>query len=646
MKKFLLVTIAMLVFASVSIAQFAPTQLVLYNAPEEVEYDFTGSACNITFQLQGTPASIWLIITTKDKAEDIVAVRNGNLGWHYVNKIDTTVYVSEKVTASIGDVTIPWDGTNADGALVDAGSYYYYLWAYDHVTPRYSASEYVNVGGNPQGQKQTKLMDYVGVDRTPNMDVWFACFPCWWNSSVTDSVETEALARFSDVSTWVNYRDNVPFTISKWDLGGEATDPTLLKKTLIFDLAYEYSEEPPYGMGGGIFDPADNTNTTFFITHLSMDEDRETIYKYDFVNGDLAQRDMDWGGFDNTEIQNKGCQGDPSYATLFTDGEYMYMAGRGLEVVDQEYNPMAAIDFEGEVIFDEYNIPGWYFPDALDTIGYCQRTFRYLDMMPQTSNILLSETNTCMMQLINLRQTILDPDTVDPDLVIWENANGDNFLDINSQPEDIPQWQCICDRHASGAINVRYSSTQDKYGMPIWGIGHSDLLSFGFATNDGTGVDLCSFGDDTISVSYMKGVVELCNNDSAWDGMYTNIPIEVHWYGHLAAQYVAWDNFRGVITDEASAVEDADEAAFAVDAPYPNPANPTTTIGFTIPETGHVSIDVYNVAGQKVDTLVNDVINAGKHSVAWDAGEFSAGVYFYTVKSGDYSKTMKVTILK
>ena len=655
MKKFLLVTLAMLVFASVSFAQFSPTQLVLYNAPTEVAYDFDGSAVDIDFEVQNLNATVWLIITTKDKAEDIVAVRNGNLGWHYVNKCDTTVYVSEGIPFTPGNATITWDGTNADGALVDAGAYYYYLWAFDHVSSRVTASNFIGMS-SPQGQKRTNLHDYNPVTGEPIMDVWFSNFQRWDECEGLPADAADGVTKMNDVSTWTWYRNNVKGTVCKWNLGGEPSDPTLLQKTLVYgDEYFPYGEESPYYIQGGCFDPRDETNTTFFMIHISNDENLETMYKFDFVNGDLADKDETWGGFDNIEWQNKGAAGDPSFATPFTDGEYMYWAGRGLEVEDQEYNPIYCCDFDGEMKFEEVNVPNWYFPEAVTEKGNVQRTFRFLDIGPNTSNILLAETNCCITQLIDPTGTIEDPDTADPDMIVWENSNGDNFVDINTQPEDTPQWQCICDRHYSGAVNVIYASTQDRYGIPLFGIGHSDLLSMALMTNDGTGVAYLQFGDDTIVTSYFKGVVDICDNDSQWDGIYCNNRLDMengprpdgHWYGNLMCSYCGWDNFQGVITNApTSAVADADDAAFAVDAPYPNPANPTTTIGFSIPESGLVSIDVYNVAGQKVDTLVNDVMNAGKHSVVWDADGFSAGVYFYTVKSGDFSKTMKVTILK
>jgi len=108
---------------------------------------------------------------------------------------------------------------------------------------------------------------------------------------------------------------------------------------------------------------------------------------------------------------------------------------------------------------------------------------------------------------------------------------------------------------------------------------------------------------------------------------------------------VAEDSVKGIITDKV-AVEEDTPAAFAVAQNSPNPFNPTTTISFTLTEAGNVTVDVFNVAGQKVDTIANEFMSSGSHSVTWDASEFSAGVYFYAVKTGDFSKTMKMTLLK
>ena len=93
-------------------------------------------------------------------------------------------------------------------------------------------------------------------------------------------------------------------------------------------------------------------------------------------------------------------------------------------------------------------------------------------------------------------------------------------------------------------------------------------------------------------------------------------------------------------------VEENAPSTFSVAQNLPNPFNPTTTISFTLPVAGMVSIDVYNVAGQKVDTIVNEYMNTGSHSVVWDGSEFSTGVYFYTVKFNNFTKSMKMTLIK
>jgi len=85
---------------------------------------------------------------------------------------------------------------------------------------------------------------------------------------------------------------------------------------------------------------------------------------------------------------------------------------------------------------------------------------------------------------------------------------------------------------------------------------------------------------------------------------------------------------------------------------YPNPFNPTTTIAFTVKDQAQVSLKIYNVAGQLVKTLVNDVRTPGiTHVVSWDgrnnAGQsVSSGVYFYKLVTKDFTKTRKMVLLK
>lgn len=85
---------------------------------------------------------------------------------------------------------------------------------------------------------------------------------------------------------------------------------------------------------------------------------------------------------------------------------------------------------------------------------------------------------------------------------------------------------------------------------------------------------------------------------------------------------------------------------------YPNPFNPTTTIGFDVPDNNTmVRMEVYNIIGQRVKTLVSDVYSAGRYSVRWDgtndAGvQVSTGVYIYRVQAGNVVQSKKLTFIK
>jgi hypothetical protein len=83
----------------------------------------------------------------------------------------------------------------------------------------------------------------------------------------------------------------------------------------------------------------------------------------------------------------------------------------------------------------------------------------------------------------------------------------------------------------------------------------------------------------------------------------------------------------------------------------PNPFNPSTSISFDLPKATQVRMEVLNVLGQKVKTLVNDFREAGTQTVIWDGTDNSgssvaSGMYFYRISAGDYSATKKMMMLK
>ncbi len=85
---------------------------------------------------------------------------------------------------------------------------------------------------------------------------------------------------------------------------------------------------------------------------------------------------------------------------------------------------------------------------------------------------------------------------------------------------------------------------------------------------------------------------------------------------------------------------------FALSQNYPNPFNPSTTIEYQIPVGSHVTLNIYNILGKLVGTLVNEYKNSGSYSVNFNAGKLSNGVYFYRLTAGNFSKTAKMICLK
>jgi len=79
---------------------------------------------------------------------------------------------------------------------------------------------------------------------------------------------------------------------------------------------------------------------------------------------------------------------------------------------------------------------------------------------------------------------------------------------------------------------------------------------------------------------------------------------------------------------------------------YPNPFNATTVIKYVLPITGKVSIDIYNLAGQKIITLANNVQSAGIHQIAWNASSVASGIYFARIETKQYTSTARMLLIK
>jgi hypothetical protein len=79
---------------------------------------------------------------------------------------------------------------------------------------------------------------------------------------------------------------------------------------------------------------------------------------------------------------------------------------------------------------------------------------------------------------------------------------------------------------------------------------------------------------------------------------------------------------------------------------YPNPFNPITNIEFSIPHKEYVEFNIYNSLGQKIISPINKILSSGNHTVKFDGNNLSSGIYFYQIKTKNYSAVKKMLLLK
>ncbi len=118
------------------------------------------------------------------------------------------------------------------------------------------------------------------------------------------------------------------------------------------------------------------------------------------------------------------------------------------------------------------------------------------------------------------------------------------------------------------------------------------------------------------------------------------------WKAQEAAELAQIQNVldTGNLTDVATTQELPQN--FQLQQNYPNPFNPSTSITFALPHAANITLKVFDVLGREVATLVNGYMTAGAHEVRFDASHLSSGVYLYTLTSGDFTQTKKMSLVK
>jgi len=586
MKK-VLILLSLIMFCATTVyaTDFAPTLLKL-SADPVIQYSFDGSELKIPVQVSGTSAGLILCVFTRDKANEIPETQNGFLGWHYVNKVDTCLYYSALQGFGIGSNTVVWEGKDQDGGVIPAGDYTYYMWAYDNMGTKTKMSDFTT-----WSTRAYKFQE-VNENGLPMANPFF-------------------------------YRHH-----QRWVVGGDPSDSTLLQSTTVTHVS---------GWGGANKPQVDPYDFNYFYVAVNNAEAKNgSICKFKWVPGGAAELQTGWGedGFATIYSREGGnCPG------AFSDGTYLYGAtdssGNEPEVNFYIY------DMDGGLV-DEIDLTEWWsHPDEFAAGGQMNGGMNAVSL--RHNKLFLNSHRSCIVQMVDpLRYLESDEWS---DFFVWTNENGDYVLDHNFEDTAALPW--VCFDYNVGPYTYSMSSDDNQFsGVNAYDVG---AVSFGLLAPDGTGLGYFAFSGET--AGWKKGI-KYIDSDTPFDGIYCD---NMHTGGshydwdvekaETGLYFIGHDSISGLITSGVGVAEAA-PAAFSVAQNSPNPFNPATTISFSLAEAGNVAVEVFNVAGQKVDTLVDGFMSAGSHSMVWDASDFSAGVYFYTVKSGGFSKTMKMTLVK
>ncbi|MFA6472370.1 MAG: hypothetical protein WCU00_10055, partial [Candidatus Latescibacterota bacterium] len=573
MKKFLL-PILFLFTASIAFSTpFAPQKLTL-SAPQTVSYNFTGANLEIPLTVGGWSSNTVFMIYTKGQAANIGSVQNGYLGWHYVNKMDTCVYLTILGLLPTGVNNVVWNGKGTQGAgaamaqptnaIVPAGDYTYYFYGYDSVNARVPAMKSVVTGQGETAPGYLEWKDAAG-NVLPN-PIMYVGINGW-------------AAQDGPVTT--NPEGNGSKVV-KWPIG---LDP----ETVITDM--EYSLFDHGGMlkkGGNIaIDPTDHSMV--YITETDKNWSN-FITKYKWTPGGPAVLQTDWADNGSYAWTTGMGTGQCFQAGPLCNGPDLLCTTMWPNYDTTPWAQILILSREDGSLIKNIDVTNWQCSvDDMNRTGCLNGGSSNLQLPVGTDSGLMyaNTAYTC-------RYITFDPYRDAGDEVVWVNQNGDYVGDRFFLPEEEVKWICNKWGHAPWA----YTDYPDINGFSSFSCYGMGPQSFGLIGPSGTGVGYFAIAGET---ELVKQLAYPLNIGSAYDGMYPDNKNSTA--AGPGTWYVGYDSITGTITNKAVGVADAAPAAFSVTQNVPNPFNPSTTISFNLAKAGKVTVDVFNISGQKVDTL-------------------------------------------
>ena len=572
-----------------------PTTLKITGMGDITDYPFDGSPLDVPFTLEGTGATVWLIIYTVDQNPPLTITGDGpspyadpehaGAGWHVYDGVDLLVAKTAGERFEEGDNVISWDGLDMDGNAVAAGQYDLFLAAFDDD----AVPHIVGVAGRQFGGGRTIYI----------------------NTARGEFVNFATLEHCNMEQDWITSGIDTWDTVNNQSLVDACGDREGCRATAIWDTRQMTANEDwgvDNGAEGGILSAGDILPAPGRQYHSATNADKSIIYGTVGVSGIVSKiagfsvetgaflPAVEWDLSDMFLYDNNGADrsGGPGTLARFYNGE---PDPYGLTMSGHHTSLTARLDFDGNVKYMNRNGDG--FGDSKAFADGTFGDFAYGHTEAPAFKYIIYSTKWGWVSNVEA-----GTNSTQNGFMLGEDGSGLFHFSPKRIPLTWPQYNIIVDEDGDW----------DGMYMTIGGFGE-EAAANDFLPHPEEGLDILS---------------------------------------HYPLVQLPYDQKRVTLGSVATAVSEIGGSlpeSYDLGNAYPNPFNPETAIRFSLPWEVDVQVTVYNQQGQMVRSLVNDTMGPGKFQVTWDGRddngvEVATGVYLYRIAAPNLSLHKKVTFLK
>jgi len=385
---------------------------------------------------------------------------------------------------------------------------------------------------------------------------------------------------------------------------------------------------------GGVYDNVDNNTDTMYVENNTHVMAEGFIYKFrNYPVNFIYVNHNTFINCSNVVLETQGVQSND----IITNNIFVNSNVQPFRPNDTEDLPEQAIDDVAQGIIDVAPLPETM--DQVDRKWLVQGNLAYWDAKLSD---LAAEANTAAINgfttwenrnmIMNARtQALFDDDATYPYLTTdtWYNV-----LPTFTDPKDLLTTQVdVLKTFSLATVDTTSTAT-----MPWWRLVSTPVE------------DYFVYSDWPIPVDLSYSETNLVGTDG--------LPIgDLNWFPADKATFMAnhdtyfsdlvdaW-NAGTLVTTAVEEISNAKPSEFQLNQNYPNPFNPTTTIAFTLPQAGNVTLKVYNSLGQEVATLMDGFKAAQSYQVNFDASSLTSGIYYYSLQTENMNQTRKMLLIK